>query len=57
MFLFYVIAPLVPLDGRCNHPDICADPNAVCESGLCICEKAYRAQNATCGKILMLYVK
>ena len=39
----------VPLDGRCSRPDICADPNAVCVSGFCVCDNRFAAQNATCG--------
>ena len=43
---------LVALDGRCSRPDVCADSNAICLSGFCVCDRNFAAQNATCGEWL-----
>jgi len=46
--LYSVVSP-VPLNHACGRDDVCADQNAECRLGVCLCTPLYYENNARCG--------
>jgi len=47
-YLLRVVSP-IPLNHACGQGDVCADENADCQRGVCLCTPLYYEDNARCG--------
>ena len=53
MFFVQYLGQFIELFDPCNNDDRCADDNAQCMSGYCVCTNRYYESNGVCGKILL----
>ena len=52
--IMHVVVGLIPLNGRCQTTDRCADPAASCYSGFCLCRTTHYQLNNTCRTFYLL---
>jgi len=53
--MLYTDSP-VPLNHACTREDVCADVNAECRRGVCLCTPLYYENNTRCGTIYCLKI-